>query len=179
MLTFTASGPTTVRLQHGRGSLVVFPENTKAKEGLLLLAKPDETPAKGTISWPGEYDVEGVAIRGIGHDEGTVVSYAVTVEGTRCAFLSAPLRDWSDHELELLGDVDILCIPTDDPKALQKLVDEIDPRVLIPLASGSADKHAESLKICGAQNVESVTEYKVKGSLPAEGREVVLLETKG
>ncbi|HLD63460.1 MAG TPA: MBL fold metallo-hydrolase [Candidatus Peribacteraceae bacterium] len=177
MLTFTALGPTTVRLQHPEGGLVVFPTTKGKSEDLQLREKPDDEPAKGTVSWPGEYDIKGVAIRGIGHDEGAIVSYAVNVDGTRCAFLSSPLRDWSDHELELLGDIDVLAIPTGDPKIFQKLVDEIDPRVLIPLTA-EGGKQAECLKISGAQGVEAVKEYKIKGGLPTEGREVVLLEVK-
>ncbi len=181
MLTFTYLGGTTVQLQADKRSLLVLADNSvKPSEGeLVLYNSPEEVPSKGTISWPGEYDIDGIAIRGIGHGEGASVSYAIEVEGVRCAFLHSPLKEWSDYELELMGDIDVLVIPSDDPKILQKLVDEIDPRILIPLDTGGADKHAEALKVCGAQDKEPVDSYDVKGgSMPVEGREVVVLKAK-
>lgn len=180
MLTFTYSGGTTVSVKNGTKTLVVHAEKgTKPTDDtIVLLGNPEEEPGKGTISWPGEYDLAGIAIRGIGHEEGAHVSYAITVNGVRCAFLHSPLHDWNDDELELLGDVDVLCIPSDDPKIIQKLVDEIDPRVLIPLDTGGAEKHAEALKVCDAQDKEPVEKYDLKGALPAEGREVVVLKAK-
>jgi len=130
----------------------------------------------GVISWPGEYDVGGIAIRGIGHDEGQRVSYVIDDGKVRTAFLSTPLHEWTDNNLELLGDVDILCIPADDAKIAQKLIDEIDPRVLVPLPTKDEKTFVELLKIVGAQDKEIEKEYKLKGGLPAEGRDVVILK---
>ena len=177
MITFTSLGGNALRLDHGTGALLVFADEEKPQdETLIMRSTPEESPTKGILSWPGEYDFDGVAIMGIGHEEGRLISYVVSVNGVRCAFLCSPLQEWADHELELLGDVDVLCIPSDDPKILQKLVDEIDPRVLIPLKTGGDEKYTEALKICGAIGVEQVSEYILKGALPAEGREVVVLQ---
>jgi hypothetical protein len=180
MLTVTSLGGTALLCRSSRKSLLVFPEGKKAQEktDITFLPSPEEEPKPGVISWPGEYDIDGVAIRGIGHDEGRQVSYAVDAEGTRCALISSPLREWTDHELELLGDIDVLAIPADDVKLVQKLVDEIDPRVLIPLPTKDEKTFDEVLRVCGAQGKELVEEYKMKGALPAEGREVVLLKQK-
>jgi hypothetical protein len=46
---------------------------------------------------------------------------------------------------------------------------------LVPLATKDDKAFQEVLKICGAVGKEAVDEYKVK-SLPAEGREVVILK---
>lgn len=179
MITFTALGHTAIRAEYSDGVLIALPGEVKPEnDAIVLKSTPDDMPEAKVISWPGEYDVQSLAIRGIGHDDGEIVSYSVEVDGVRCAFVCSPMRPWTDHEIELLGDIDVLFIPTDDPKALQKLVDEVDPRVLIPLDTGGAEKHAESLKICGAANVAPVAEYKVKGALPAEGRETVVLQIK-
>lgn len=179
MLTFTSLGGTTVRMENGKGTLVVFGDDSHIADDVIVLkGVPDMDRKDGIVSWPGEYDLGGKAILGIGHQEGEHVSFAVEIDNVRCAFLFSPVHDWVDHELELLGDIDILFIPTDDPKLMQKLVDEIDPRVLVPLNTGGKEKHDEALKIIGAQNAEEVDEYKQKGSLPAEGREVVLLKEK-
>ena len=180
MMTFTYHGGTTVHIGNGKRDITVFAEKgTKPGDReIVFFSSPEEEPTEGTISWPGEYDIEGMAIQGIGHDEGGRISWALQIDGVRCAFISSPLHDWTDFELELLGDVDVLVIPCDDPKILQKMVDEVDPRVLIPLDTGGAEKFEESLRICGAQGKEPVDSFELKGSLPSEGREVVVLKAK-
>lgn len=143
---------------------------------MTLLAHPEEEPQAGVISWPGEYDFSGIFIRGIGHEEGRQVSFIVDAEGVRFAFLSTPLHKLNDIELEQIGDIDVLCVPADDVKMAQELVDAVDPRVLIPLPTKDEKTYRELLKIFGAVGKEEVEEYKLKGSLPAEGREVVVLK---
>ena len=176
MISFSTTGNNTINLTIDKQDFLVFPDKDGAVDGKrVLLDHPEEEPSEGVISWPGEYDIGGVAILGIGHDEGAHVSFALEWNSIRLGFLCSPLHNMTDHELELLGDIDVLFIPSDDPKIVQKLIDEIDPRVLCPLPTGGADKYTEVLKIAGAQNIEAVDEYKLKGALPAEGREVVIL----
>jgi len=147
---------------------------------IFLLQSPEEDPQPGVISWPGEYDIDSVAVHGIGQDEGAAVSYTVDAEDVLTAFLFSPLKEWTESQLELLGNVDVLFIPTDNPKVLQKLIDEIDPRILVLLDTGGKEKQAEALKVCGATGKEPVGQLEVKGgSLPQEGREVVVLQKQG
>lgn len=177
MLVFSISKEGGIRCESGGKAIVAFPEKQAKADALVtLFPQPEEAPQKGTISWPGEYDVEGIAIRGIGQKEGGQVSYAVEMDGMRCAFLSSPLQQWADFEMELLGNVDVLIVPSDVPKTVQSLVDEIDPSVLIPVPMGTGGSFAEVLKVCGAQGKEPVAEYKLK-ALPVEGREVVVLRS--
>lgn len=178
MITFSSLGATGIKLTLEKETLFVFADKKDATDGsLVLLDQPEERPTDGTVSWPGEYDLRNIAIRAIGHADGAHISYALEFSGVRLGFLCSPLHDMNDYELEIFGDIDILFIPTDDPKIVQKLVDEIDPRILCPLPTGGDDKFAEVLKIVGAQGVEPVAEYKQKGGLPAEGREIVLLKS--
>jgi len=172
MLTFTALNGGGVRLTGGEKSIVVFPEAGMAKEkdGIVFFSTPQEDPEFSTVSWPGEYSLGGLAIRGIGHVEGRQVSYVVKADGIRVAFLSTPLQDWTDKQLEMVGDIDVLVLPADEVKLLQKLVDEFDPRVLLLLPGADLQ---EAMKTSGAK--ETVSEYKIKGSLPMEGREVMVL----
>jgi hypothetical protein len=166
-------------MQSGKKTLRVFPEKNAIKGAdFALLSKPEEGEDNAVISWPGEYDIDGLAIRGIGHDEGQKVSYVVESDNVRSAFLSSPLHEWSDHDLELLGNIDVLCIPADDVKLAQKLIDEIDPRVLIPLPTKDKTTFDDLLKNCGAKGAETVSDYKIKSksSLPTEGRDLVVLK---
>lgn len=144
----------------------------------VLLAKPEREVTPSVVSWPGEYDFGGITIRGIGQAEGKHVSYVVTTENLRVGFLSSPLQEWSEHEVELLGDIDVLVIPADDAKLVQHLVEEVDPPVVIPLPSKDTKTYQEVLKVCGAKEVAPVPEVKLKkGSLPADSRVVYVLET--
>ena len=176
MITITSLGGTSLRCDIDGKAVVSFPTKPDEKAKLSLLAGPEEEVKPGVISWPGEYDIEELAIRGIGHDEGQRVSYVVDSGKVRVAFISSPLHEWNDHEMELLGDIDILCLPADDAKLGQKMLDDVDPRILVPLPTKDEKTFSELLKIAGALGKELVPEYKLKGSLPAEGREVVILQ---
>lgn len=176
MITFTLSKKTGVRATVGNVSVDAFPADDKRTDATLtLLAHPEEEPTNGAISWPGEYEKDGIAIRGIAHGDGAQVSFSTEMDGARVAFLSSPIHNLSDHELELLGNVDVLVLPTTDVKLAQKLIDEIDPRVLIPVSDGDDAKFADLLKVSGAKDVSPESEYKLKG-LPAEGRAIVVLK---
>jgi hypothetical protein len=174
MLTFSALGPSSFRLTGGATPIVAFPETVKAsKDAITLASVPEDKQLENVISWPGEYNMGGVSFRGIGHDEGKQVSYIADVDGIRVGFVSSPLKDWSDKQLESVGDIDALVMPAGDAKLAQKLVDEIDPRVLILLPTKDKDALKAVEKVIGVK--ERSSEYKIKGSLPQEGREVVVL----
>lgn len=174
MLTITALTGSSVSLSDGTSTVVAFPAKPDAK-AITLLSTPEETPRAAVLSWPGEYDIAGVAIRGIGHNEGEQVSFALRMDDYRIALPSTPLAEWTSDDMSHLGDVQILVLPAEDPKKCQALLDEIDPRVLILVPSSDGSMHADVLKVAGAVGKETVSEYKIKGALPAEGREVVVM----
>lgn len=176
MITVNSLGGKTTKVDINGTSVVAYPDSADDKVDINLMNAPEEDVKTGVVSWPGEYDISGVSIRGIGHDEGQRVSYVLDDGKVRMAFVSTPLHDWTDHNLELLGDVDILCIPADDAKIAQKFIDEVDPRVLIPLPTKDEKTFVELLGAVGAKDKEIEKEYKLKGTLPAEGREVVILK---
>lgn len=176
MLTFSALGQGSVKVTGGDKPLVIFPADPSKvgdKNAIIILSVPEEQSTEGTISWPGEYNEAGISLRGIGHTDGQQVSFLVEADGTRILFLSSPLQDWTDMQIQAVGDVDVLALPTGDVKLVQKLVDEFDPRILLYVPGGKGDEGA-ILKAIGAKG-EEAGDYKLKGSLPAEGREVVVL----
>lgn len=129
----------------------------------------------GTVSWPGEYDYGGISIRGFGRNGH--VSYIVTTEGLRCGFFSSPLGQLEDHEIEALGDLDVLVVPAEDVKKVQQIVEEVDPPVVIPIKTKDSKVFQEVVAACGGKDVETVKEVKLKKStLPTESREVYVLE---
>lgn len=179
MLTVTHVGGQTIKISGGGLSALFFPKDGKlgpsTKDTLTFLSVPEETPTPGVISWPGEYHEKDVAIRGIGHLEGQQVSYVLEWDGVRVAVLSSPLQDFTDFQLEQIGDADAMIFPAEDAKLLQKLFDEIDPQTLIVLPGKDSKAREEVLKLCGAVNKEVVSEHKIKAGPTADAREVVLM----
>lgn len=160
-------------METGGAKLLVFPEKPKAGERSLL-SSPVEEPLEKVVSWPGEYDFDGIFIKGIGQDDGRQVSYAGTIDGVRCAFVNAPIMEWTDADLEKLGTVDVLMIAAQDEKKFKTLVENVDPRIVI-LFDGEKDLQA-CIKACGVGSAETLAELKVQaGSLPADTRKVVVL----
>lgn len=174
MLTYSLLGPSSVKCTGGTLPVVSFP--AKPVDGAVnLFPAPEETPTRERISWPGEYDVAGITVRGVAQMEGQKVSYMVENDGVRTAFISSPLEDWEAMDIEHFGDIHVLVLPAEDAKKCQTLIDEIDPRVLILIPGADGVVHPDVLKAAGAAGKEVVKEYKQKGSFPAEGREVVVL----
>ncbi|TSC59291.1 MAG: hypothetical protein Greene041662_587 [Candidatus Peregrinibacteria bacterium Greene0416_62] len=176
MLTFTSPDGRSLLIETGNKTKLAFFPEKPLTGALTFLSKPEETPTEHVISWPGEYDLNGVSIRGIGQDQGGHVSFVIEAEGVRIAILPAPLHDWTDHELGLLGDVAIMAVQGDDSKIAQKIIEEVDPRVIVPLASEKSTIN-DVLRVIGAVGTAAVPEWKLKGGLPAEGRQVIVLET--
>lgn len=166
-----------VSLSDGSTEVVAYPKKP-ASGAVTLLSTPEESPTNEVLSWPGEYDVGGVAIRGIGQQEGQKVSFVLTMDEIRVALPSAPLEEWVQADIERLGDVHVLVLPAENPKVAQALLDEIDPRMVVLVPGNDGKFHEDVMKSAGGTGKEPVKEVKLKGSgsLPQEGREVVVLE---
>ncbi len=176
MLTFSALSESSVKIAGGQTPVTVFPDaspkSVSEKDGIVILSVPEDVMRDKIVTWPGEYNMGGVSIRGIGHEDGKQVSYVLTIDGIRIGLLSAPLKEWSDAQIESVGDIDVLVMPAGETKICQKLIDEFDPRVLLVLPGKEKGALGAIEKIIGAK--QTADEYKVK-SLPQEGREVVVL----
>jgi len=162
-------------VEAGSLSVEVFPEKPQ-KDMWTLLAHPEEAlRGEKIISWPGEYDFSGASVRAIGQEEGKQVSYACDIEGVSVAFVSAPVLEWSDKDVEKLGDIDVLVVAADAPKKVQDLMEEVDPRMVILYEVAKGDL-AGVAKACGMEKIEKSKDLKIKkGSLPQDSREVVVL----
>ncbi len=153
----------------------VFPDKV-AKDTWTFLSHPEEERAnKKIISWPGEYDFAGISVRGVGQEAGRQVSYVCNTENIRIAFIDGPILDWTDSDIEKIGDIDVLVVAADNPKKVLALVEAVDPRVIILFDVKDGDL-AGTAKVCGVASVQTVPEFKVKpGSLPQDSRQVVVL----
>lgn len=177
MLTIKAISGSGVSLSDGSTEIVAYPKKV-ASGAVTLLSKPEENPTNAVLSWPGEYDIGGVALRGIGQQEGQKVSFVLQMDDIRVALPSSPLEEWSQADIERLGDVHVLVLPAENSKVAQALIDEIDPRMLVLVPGGDGKMDADVVKSAGATGKTAVSDVKLKGtgSLPQEGREVVVLD---
>lgn len=98
------------------------------------------------VSGPGEYEVKGVGVIGIGsyHDEengakrGKNTMYRIDIDNLTIVHLGDLGHTLSKETLEELGNVDILLVPcggyyTIDAESAAKLVAQIEPRIVIPM----------------------------------------------
>ncbi len=176
MITFTPDSDSACTVKGDSITFALFPKEA-VKGKYALLSHPEEVMTdEKTVSWPGEYDFENMTLRGIGQGAGKQVSYTASIDGIRCGFVDMPLMDWTDGELQLMGDVDVLVVRADDQKKAVALVESIDPRVVVLVPTKDIDAPAVA-KACGAKDTQIVSEFKAKaGSLPSDSRQVVILK---
>lgn len=140
------------------------------------------------ISGAGEYEVSGVSIKGVSVPRfkdttgRKVTAYRLEVGGVRVAILGHIQEVLDEAQLEEIGVVDILVVPvggnnyTLDAHSAAKIVNQIDPRIIIPVHYNdkavkydvAQDDLAGFLKELSAQEHEVVDKLKVKnGVIPA------------
>jgi len=99
------------------------------------------------INEPGEYELKGIAIRGInsfhdkkeGKERGLNTLFVIEAEGIRiCHLGDFGQKELTSEQLESLGDVDILLIPvggiyTIDGEEAVKIINQIEPKIVIPM----------------------------------------------
>jgi len=151
------------------------------------------------ITGPGEYEVKGVNITGIGtyHDEkqgadrGLNTIYKIIMEGITVLHMGDfGEREARETTLEEVRDVDILMIPvggvyTIDAASAQKIVRQIEPAFVIPMhykipgLKYALDGADEFLKGMGAGKAEPADRFTVKKKDIGEDRktEMVVLKT--
>ena len=155
-----------------------------------------ENPFK--VMGPGEYETKGVYIQGVetyhdkqeGKERGLNTVYLIEMEGIRiCHLGDFGEEKMRDEILEKIGDVDILLIPvggkyTIDAEEAAKVVNQIDPRIVIPMhykipgLKASIEPIDQFLKEMGIKKVEAEEKLVIKKKdLPEEGLKVIILKT--
>ncbi len=147
------------------------------------------------LNWPGEYEASGIYFKGIHsfHNpkedkeqlENTV--FTINFNDIRFCHLGAQGTKLTPEQLEQVGDVDILFVPvggklTVDAKKAKEIVEQIEPRVTIPMmyhADGSKLGLApikEFLGLMGADATQALDEFTAKKSdMPEDTSKVVVL----
>jgi L-ascorbate metabolism protein UlaG (beta-lactamase superfamily) len=149
------------------------------------------------IDCPGEYDIKDVYIKGIsafhdnsqGKEYGRTAIYTIETEGLKlCHLGDLGQKELTTDQLEAIGDIDILMIPvggteTIDARDAMKIMEQIEPRITIPMHFKTAGSNAkisgieDFLKSLGVKSLqpEPKLSIKKKDILPEEAK-IVLLE---
>jgi len=153
------------------------------------------------VNGPGEYEISGVSIIGIGsfHDakkgeeRGVNTIYVFEIDGLRIAHLGDLGTDLTDEQVTNLGSIDVLMIPvggefTIGPKEAVKAVGEVGPFFVIPMhykVDGLGPEFSKLepvetfLSECGLM-VERIDKFSLKKEdiLEDQSTKVILLPNK-
>ncbi len=177
--------------------VVLSSHNHPAHNGLRELpGKKEGGPF--LISGPGEYEVEGLSVSGIRsfHDSergkklGLNTIYKIEIEDTKlCHLGDLGSAEIGPEAIEAIGEVDVLFVPVGgkdvlDPEGAVKIVQELEPKVVIPMhfaLAGTPIKGArveEFLKELGEEKTAAQEKFTFKKKdLPEDGTKVVLLKS--
>jgi len=163
--------------------------NDKDFNGVEAVSSKNKEPF--VISGPGEYEVQGVMIRGAASDShfdgkskiNTV--YSLSLEGINIGFLgSIKSSDLSDAVKKILGEVDVLFVPiggegTLTPAEANKVATKLGAKIIIPMHYGEVgekDALDKFLKESGFEKLKPVEKLTIKKKDvdSAEGEVIVL-----
>jgi L-ascorbate metabolism protein UlaG (beta-lactamase superfamily) len=205
----TYHGVEFVKIQHGDTVIAFNPPSKKSKfsgtsfgANIVLISAnhPDLNGAeiasrndKGAfvIKGPGEYEVDGMFIRGFktsttfGGQEKINTIYTLTVDGINVAYLGAINHSEIEPEIkEELGQADILFVPIGgdgvlDASEAYKMAVKREPSIIIPIHYGEVgDKNAlkEFLKEGGQESIKPIDKLTLKKKdLEGKEGEIVVL----
>lgn len=153
------------------------------------IAEVDES-AK-VLDWPGEFEVSNVAIVAVSPNGDGSTIYTFVLDGIRICHLGFLSHELSDEVLDQIGDVDVLMLPVGgtpvlDGKTAQKVMEAIEPRVVIPMLFAETDSELkltgpeDFLKAIGKTELEAREKYTLAGrsALPDGNMEFVRLIAK-
>ena len=149
-----------------------------------------------TIDNPGEYEIGGIFIYGIdsfhddvlGRERGKNIIYVVEAEDMRlCHLGDFGQKQLTDEQLEKIGHIDILMVPvggtyTIDSKEAQKVIGQIEPRIVIPMhynlpkLTVTLDGVDKFLKEMGNKSIDPQDKLTIKPSLlPKDGETQIII----
>lgn len=169
----------------------------KTPADILVLSRRSEPKRSHTesvggspfiIDGPGEFEVKGIFVYGIPHDEaeGSTL-FLFKVEQMSIAFLDGLNRDLEQKELELFETVDILIVPIGgkdmlNGKKAADVISQIEPRIVIPMnykipgLKEPLDIQQAFSKEMGQTEQESIDKLKIaRSGLPQEKLQIVFL----
>jgi len=149
------------------------------------------------VTGPGEYEKNNVFVQGIssfhdksgGKDRGKNTCYTIEAEGIKiCHLGDLGQSELTEEQVDIIGDVDILMVPvgggpTIDGAGASKIVNQIEPRIVIPMhydlpkIKAKLEDVEKFLKVMGKKGVESQIKLSIKEKdLTGDETQVVILK---
>jgi hypothetical protein len=193
-----------VKLQTKDATLALdpFPASSGVKPprfsaDLLLLSRTDSTDPSAilgspyVIDHPGEFEVKGAFVYGVGIGSGKDARtlFVVEAEGISVALLPGLTRPLEGSEIERFEGADILCLPVGghgvlDAEGAATVVSQLEPRVVIPIHyklpgfKVSLDGVSTFAREIGVKESERMDKLRiVKKDLPQEETRVYLVQS--
>lgn len=148
--------------------LSLNPTSKDSKADLVLKTEAAlpivESSPLEVIQTPGEFEIMGVKVRGIGSekeaDEKILRTiYLVEMDDLRLCFLGSAQKDINEDLLEKIGEVDVLFVGGDtEVKKTHSLIKDIDPRIVVVYSNKGPNLLAKEL----GQSVEAVDKANLK-----------------
>jgi len=139
------------------------------------------------LATPGECDVKGVLVTAVEGAEEDTSMLRIDTESVSIGHLGLTKKQLTNRQEEVLSGVDILFVPVGHPDSYDteqavKIVNELEPRIVIPMAFQSdvdpkaetADKFIKEMGMAGKVSPEKKVIIKKK-DLPQEDMLVILL----
>lgn len=162
-----------------------------AKPSLNLEGEPR------VFDWPGEYEISGVYLKGVhsfqdpkeSKTQRENIIFHITWNGIRLCHLGNQGTKLTPAQLEKVGEVDVLFVPVGskegiDAKKAKEIVEQMEPRVVIPMTYHTEGSKAELgplqpfLAAMGAKSVEPAESFTFKRSeLPEDTSRLVVLNS--
>ncbi len=209
-MTISWYGQSCFRVEVKEGSILIDPFSKdiglrppRIKDDVLLVTHQhsdhnnveDANPEAFLIQNPGEYEKQGIAVRGIpsfhddkqGTERGPNTIYVIKAEEMTIAHLGDLGHTLTDEQIEAIGDIDVLMIPvggtyTIDAKTAVEVISQIEPKIIIPMhymVTGHTPSPLEGVEKFVKElglTPETVEKFKVvKKTLPTEEMKLVVL----
>lgn len=139
---------------------------------------------KRLFSWPGEYEIKGIAIHAKPVDvydkaEKSPLLFVVYSEEEKICYIPELKKELTSELIESIGDVDLLIFPAKgEIKVWESTVEEIEPKAILPLSIDeggmSIDAFLAKIGLVKPSEQEKIV-IKSKSDLPSEHMAVFLL----
>jgi L-ascorbate metabolism protein UlaG (beta-lactamase superfamily) len=172
-----------------------FNGRLESKIDILLLSHAGKEPVrvKGNpflIKGPGEYEIQGVFIRGLAAQKTNSKTQAdltiYTIESRRmrvCYLGHFGQKELSAEQLEIIGSVDVLIVPIAgilSSKEIQKVISQLEPKLIVPIEYSQTNLKTqlrEFLKEMGAKKIKEENKINVKRKeLKEEEARIIVLK---
>lgn len=174
----TLSQKNALKLSAKSGVIVFNPTpEDKATVGLFTSQTDTVSEKNGRVFMgPGEYEVQGSMIEGIGLGQNNT-AYSVVADGLHVFYAQGVTKTFTDAEVERIDGVDIMILNVEEDKAelMNGVISQIEPKVIIPLNENEAELKTLAAEF-GAE-INPVEKFKIaKKELPEDSQQLVVLK---